>query len=153
MSPFVEVMAVPVASFVFVCVFVGVIVWLVLRSRQASLRMQAEFQKNLLDKFSSGQEFSAFLESKGGQKFLEESWMPRGRARQRVLPIIVLGVVFSTVGLGVLGLALFAQYHRGAISSAVVFLSLGVGFLISGFISNRLLKQRGESGESGSLHP
>lgn len=133
-------------------ILIGVIVWLGTRAQQARLHAQAEFQKNLLDKFGSGQEFAAFLESEGSQKFLEQLWSPQAGARQRLLKKISIGVIFSTLGLGLSALAFFAHDQRGLIVTGVIFLALGVGFLISAFISNRLLKQWGESAESGALH-
>ena len=44
--------------------------WIVMRKRQAATKAREEFNKQLLDKFSSGREFGDFLESKGGQEFL-----------------------------------------------------------------------------------
>lgn len=148
MGPFAAGIVVPVALFA----MVGVIVWLALRNKQVRLRTQAEFQKSLLDKFSSGQEFAGFLESEGGKKFLDQLWSPRASARRRLLAIIVLGVIFSTVGLGLLALGFFAHGQRGIMFPAVVFLALGVGFLISAVITNRLLKQWGEGAESRAVH-
>ena len=55
-------------------VAVVLIIWLLLRQRQARIQVRAEFHKQLLDKFSSGREFADFLESKGSQRFLKELW-------------------------------------------------------------------------------
>lgn len=147
MGPFAVAMVVPIATLV----FVGLIVWLALQGKQARLRTQAEFQKSLLDKFSSGQEFAGFLESSGGQKFLEQLWSPLASDRRQLLKNISIGVVFSALGLGLFALAFFVHGQRGIIIPAVVFLALGVGFLISAVITNRLLKQWGESAQSDSL--
>jgi uncharacterized membrane protein len=132
---------------------VAVIVWLAVRHKQARLRAQAEVQKHLLDKFGSGQEFAAFLETKGGQKFLDELSSPRPSVRERMVKSLSAGVILSALGVGCLALALFVRGQHGLIFPAVIVLALGAGFLIVAFISHRLSKQWGKSDESGAANP
>lgn len=140
---------VPIALFT----MVAVVVWLAVRGKQARIRAQAELQKHLLDKFASGQEFAAFLESKGGQKFLNELWSPRANARERMARSLSAGVILSALGVGCLVLAFFAGHQHGLIVPAVILLALGVGFLIVAYIANRLSKQWAENPQSGPVNP
>jgi hypothetical protein len=126
---------------------VVLIIWLVLRQRQARSQVRAEFHKQLLDKFSSGREFADFLESKGSQRFLEELWSQKMGPKEQVLRSMRNGIVLAMLGLGMLALS---WREKGLLVPAVLILALGVGFLISTAISHRLSKQWEQ--ESGSEH-
>src|ERR1700686_2282088 len=58
------------------------IVWLGTRQKKARLQMQAEFHKQLLDKFGSGREFADFLESPGSQRFIEGQWAKNAASKE-----------------------------------------------------------------------
>jgi hypothetical protein len=126
------------------------IVWLAHRNRQANIQAQAEFHKQLLDKFGSGQEFAAFLESKGSQRFLDELWSRGAGARERTLRSMCIGVVATTLGLGMLGLM---AMRKGFVVPAVILLAVGIGYLIVTFVSYRLSKQWGQIPDSGATNP
>jgi hypothetical protein len=111
------------------------IVWLGMRHKQARLRARAEFHKQLLDKFSSGKEFTEFLESKGSQRFLEELWSQGTQSRA---PSFRGGIVLTTLGLGLCGLS---WVKVNLLTPGVIILALGVGFLISSSISYHLSKK------------
>jgi hypothetical protein len=117
---------------------VVVIFWLLLRQRQIRIQARAEFQKQLLDKFSSGREFGDFLESKAGQQFLSELRSQGKGTKSRMLMAMQNGIVLAALGLGMLGLSLA---NRGFLVPAVLALALGAGFLISTAISNRLSRK------------
>ena len=97
------------------------IVWLKYRNKQAQIRVQAEFQKQLLEKFSSGREFAEFLESKGSQRFLDALSSPRPGRHDHVLKTMRIGVVATALGLGMVA---FNEERE----IAVVVVALGVGF-------------------------
>ncbi len=123
------------------------IIWLLLRQRQARTQVRAEFHKQLLDKFSSGREFADFLESKGSQRFLEELWSQKMGPKQQILRSMRNGIVLAVLGVGMLALS---WTTKGLRAPGVLILALGVGFLISTAISHRLSKQWEQ--ESGSEH-
>ena len=120
------------------------IVWLWYRHRQAKIRAQAEFHRQLLEKFGSGREFVDFLESKGSQRFLEEMWS-QGTGPHRALDTMRNGIIMSALGLGMLVLS---WWTRGMRVPGVIVLALGAGFLISAVISHRLAKRWGEKQET-----
>ena len=126
---------------------VVLIIWLLLRQRQARTQVRAEFHKQLLDKFSTGREFSEFLESKGSQRFLEELWSQKMGPKEQILRSMRNGIVLAVLGLGMLALS---WTTKGLLVPGVLILALGVGFLISTAISHRLSKQWEQ--ESGSEH-
>jgi hypothetical protein len=119
------------------------IVWLRMRNKQVLAKSRDEFNKQLLDKFGSGREFGEFLESKGGQEFLAGLRAPTKESKDRVLSSVRTGVVLTTLGLGLLGLAI--GRHPLAIPG-VILLALGVGYLLSAAISHRLLNQKAQDG-------
>ncbi|SRR6266849_3614181 len=119
-------------------VAVVVIIWLLLRQRQARTQVRAEFHKQLLDKFSSGREFADFLETKGSQRFLEELWSQKMGPKEQTLRCVRNGTILTVLGLGMLGLS---WIRHGFLIPAVLALALGVGYLISTAISHRLSKQ------------
>jgi hypothetical protein len=126
------------------------IFWLKYRQRAAQTQAQAEFHKQLLDKFGSGREFSEFLESKGSRQFLDAMWSQAPGRHGQVLATMRNGIVLSTLGLGMLGLS---RWTRGvADPQMTVFgglaLALGAGFLISAAISHRLSKRWEEKEET-----
>ena len=112
------------------------IVWLGTRQKQARLRIKAEFNKQLLDKFGSGREFAEFLESPGSQRFLEELWTKSADPKEGSLRN---GIVLTMLGLALAGLSLM---KRGLLIPGVIALARGVGYLISTAISYRLEKSR-----------
>jgi len=123
------------------------IFWLLMRHRQARMQARAEFHKQLLDKFSSGREFSDFLQTDGSQRFLEEIWSQKRGPREQILSSLRYGIVLAALGLGMLALTLKT---RGFIFPAVLTLALGVGFLISTAVARRLSKQW--DNDSGAEH-
>jgi hypothetical protein len=128
------------------------IVWLALRNGQARIRARSEFHKQLLDKFGSGQEFTAFLESKGSQRFLDELWSARRGSGDRMLRMLSIGVVLSSLGVGLTFLAIFLRGQRGLIVVAVILLALGVGYLIVALITHRLSKAWAQEPQSGGTN-
>ena len=136
----------PVGIFVPITLFAMVvaIVWLGMRQKQARLRIKAEFHKQLLDKFSTGREFADFLESDGSKRFLDELWSQRNDSRERPLRI---GILLTMLGLALTGLS---WMKHGLLFFGVILLALGIGYLISCAVSQRLFKQANPANQAGS---
>jgi hypothetical protein len=115
------------------------IVWLAYRNRQAKMHAQAEFHKQLLEKFGSGREFAEFLESKGSQRFLDAMWSQRSAGNDRILGTMRNGIVMTALGIGTLALSWATE--DGLRIPGVLVLALGAGFLISAAVSHRLSKR------------
>ncbi len=117
-------MLVPIAFFAMIVL----IVFVIARRRQAELRARAEFQKQILDKFSSGKEFAEFLGTEGSQRFLQSlSGHPWGWP-DHALRGMRGGITLAIVGLGFL---LLTALRRGFVVPGVLFLAIGAGLLLS----------------------
>jgi heme/copper-type cytochrome/quinol oxidase subunit 3 len=131
---------VPIAFFAMIIL----IVWLATRRRQAQIRAQAEVRKQLIEKFGSGQELAAFLESSGGRQFFGDM-QARAANRLRFLPG---GVITTMLGLAFLGLTVM---RRNFIIPGVLALAVGIGMLISAAIAHKLApKTSGQETDPGS---
>ena len=105
---------------------IGLIIWMQVRRSQARTKAQLELQKQLLDKFTSGREFGEFLESKGGQQFLENALRPSAPPLGSSVRSIRTGTFLAVFGLGLL---MLSWMRHGFLVAGAVLLVLGAGFL------------------------
>lgn len=125
---------IPIAFFA----MIALIVFVIARRRQAEIRARAEFQKQILDKFSSGKEFADFVGTEGSQRFLAAlSASPMG-ARYRILRTMRGGIIVTVLGIGFL---LLTALRHGFVVPGVLLLALGVGLLISAAASYHFSKK------------
>jgi hypothetical protein len=125
---------------------VGFAIWTIFSTirRYKTTKLQAGLQTKLLEKFGSGQEFLAYVQSDAGKRFLESLSMERGSPYGRIL-----GAAQASVTLILLALALL--FLRGRVAGAeegflvfgTIILSLGVGFGLSAALSYYLAKSFG----------
>jgi len=125
---------VPIALFAMVVL----IVFVIARRRQAELRARAEFQKQILDKFSSGKEFADFLGTEGSQRFLDSLSSHGLGSRERILRGMRGGITVALLGVGFL---LLTPVRHGFVVPGVLFLALGAGLLISAAASYHFSKK------------
>ncbi|MCY4183072.1 MAG: hypothetical protein OXF43_09355 [Gammaproteobacteria bacterium] len=112
------------------------IVWLILKFRQLRVEKQAEIQQQLLTKFESAGELSAFLDTDSGQQFMRQF---ESNPHRMVLAMLSLGIVFSFLGLGFL--ALTAASNTDFLYPGIILLVLGIGFATAAAVSRRLSAQ------------
>lgn len=117
---------------------VGVIIWMAFRSNQARMQARLDFHNQLLAKFSTGKEFSEFLDSEGGRRYLDELWAKHGQPKNHLLQTMGRGVMLSAIGAGFLVLTLAEE---GFFIPGVIILAVGVGYLISAVMSKRLTEK------------
>jgi hypothetical protein len=137
---------VPIALFAMIVL----IVYIASRRRQAEVQARAEFQKQILDKFSSGKEFAEFLGTEGSQRFLATLSAPAFSARYRVMRTLRGGIITAVLGFGFL---LLTGVRHGFIVPAVLLLALGVGLLISAAASYYLSRKLSGSGPATPGQP
>lgn len=130
---------VPIAFFAMIVLIIFVIV----QHRQAELRARAEFQKQVLDKFSSGREFAEFLGTEGSQRFLQSLSASSSGAHERILRTMRGGITLAVLGIGFL---LLSATRHVFLVPGVLILALGVGLLISAAASYQLLKKWSSAG-------
>src|SRR3989304_6177315 len=101
------------------------------------MRTRMEFHQQVLAKFTTGEQFANFLNTKGSQQLLEGLWGGRVNLKERLLKHIRLGAIFGVLGLGLAVLAIVSG-DDGYGFLAVLGLGLGIGFLISARVTYRL---------------
>jgi len=105
--------------------------------RRERLKVFTEFHTRLIDRMGSAREFADFLQTAGGQNFLDTLSIERGHPADRISRALQIGIVLSCVGLGLL----FAwnnvapEIEGGYAVLAAVVLALGIGFLLSSIAS------------------
>ena len=134
--------------------FVALLVWMGTRRKRAQIEAQAEIQKQLLAKFTTGQELASFLETPGGQKFLDQLSAAGQGAKGRLLSGLRTGIVLTVLGVAMLLLsAVRQQQQHGMLTPAVLLLAIGIGFLISAAVSYRLTRSDREHATRGPENP
>jgi hypothetical protein len=151
-----------VPTSIFLCCLLAFL-WLfrtVLENRRwnRSFKVHEDVHSKLIEKFASGQDFSAYMQSDAGRRLLE--WTPpvmdtasRGIPNPlgRILWSLQAGLVLLLVGLGLL--LLRGQMSASAAPPLLVFgtlgVTLGAGFTLSAVVSYGLSKHLGLIGGSG----
>jgi hypothetical protein len=129
---------------------IALIVFVAARRRQAEIRARAEFQKQILDKFSSGKEFADFLSTDASQKFFAMLSASTMGPRYRVLRTMRGGIVVTVLGFGFL---LLTGLRHGFVVLGVLLLALGVGLLISAAASYHFSKKWSSGGPATPGQP
>ena len=135
---------------------IGFVIWTIFSTirRYKTTKLQAELQTKLLEKFGSGQELLAYVQSDAGKRFLESLTMEQRTPYGRIL-----GAAQASVVLVLLAIALL--FLRGRVSGAeagflvfgTIILSLGLGFGLSAALSYYLSKSFGLLTESTEHRP
>ncbi len=108
------------------------IVWLRIQLRQVQIAKQGELQQQLLAKFQSGEELGAFLASESGEQFMRQF---ESNPHRMILGTLAGGVVFLFLGLGFLVLAV---WHGNFLYPGILTTSLGIGLMLAAWASRRL---------------
>ncbi len=124
---------------------IGWMMWMIARYWQKRTEAQAEFRRQMLDKFANGEEFIVFARTPEGQRLLHAKAPAGSDSSRLVLWAVRLGTGLTVTGLGALTLG-FILYRTGTddacylvVISALVTI-LGVGFLASAYVSHRLAR-------------
>lgn len=121
-----------------------VLLYLVFSGYQTKQRMSV--RRTVIEKFSSAQDFAAFLQSPGGQKFIADLSGSENPART-VMAAIERGIILVLLGGGVWWAGVKIQSMAEVASIGVLLLCVGIGILVSAGISYRLSKSWGLIGE------
>ena len=124
------------------CAFWGWIVWVILEWRK--MRHKSKLQEKIVDKFSTAQEFNDFLQSQEGNKFLNFLKFNGLAPRAKILSSLSKGIIFSLFGVSLIIVGqIFTEEMKYLNAFGIVIIALGVGFIISTFISYKLSKKWG----------
>ena len=127
----------------------GYVVWVTVTAwqRRQRLRMITEFNARLLDRLGSVKDFSEFLQTTAGARFLQDlasEPAPVGGPRERILRAAQVGTVLACLGVGLLVVSFFwsplaPQEGQNVFATlGAIALSLGIGFAVSAVASYRL---------------
>src|SRR5215470_5956339 len=86
-------------------------------------RQQADLQRALIEKFSSAQDFAAFLQTEAGQRFATELG-GSGSPLRNVVRAVQLGIVLSSLGAGFIVMG-------GASHTNSMLVIAGIGLLLN----------------------
>ena len=106
-----------------------------------------QFQTKLLDKIGSVGELGAFMNSAGGERFLEALKVESAGPEVRIIRATQSGTVLTMLGLSLFGYLLVRPLDPGAANEiamlATIFMAIGVGLLISARLSFGLSRRLG----------
>jgi hypothetical protein len=134
---------IPLGAFSMLAYIVHVLVeW---RRQTQRVKLLTEFQTKLLDRMGNGQDFAAFFQSSGGERFLETISLDRSNPYDRVLRSLQAGVVALCLGIGFTSLAHMVDVEGvvGFTIIGVIILSLGLGFMLSAAAAYSISKSAG----------
>jgi hypothetical protein len=127
---------------------IGFVVWVAFNAwqRRQQVKLLTDFNSRLLERIGSVKDFSEFLQTDGGAKFIDRvtAGGTPPDVRMTILRAVQTGLVLLSLGVGLLLLAwmLRARYPFGEFEvftiTGTIAVSLGVGFLLSGGASYRL---------------
>jgi hypothetical protein len=122
----------------------GFVVWVIATAlqRRQRLNLSADFNKQLLDRIGSVKDFSDFVQTEAGTKFMQRltTAEPSTSPQQRILSAVHIGIVLVSLGSGLLGLATLTTIaNRDEVTLiGTIALSLGIGFVLSSGVLYRL---------------
>ena len=129
----------------------ALIIWIIFSTirRYNTTKLQAGLQTKLIEKFGTGQDLLAYVQSEAGKRFLESLTMEQRTPYGRILGAAQASVILALVGLALLFLrGRVAGADEGFLVFGTIILSLGVGFGLAAALSYFLSKSLGLLGES-----
>jgi hypothetical protein len=124
----------------------GFVAWIIFSTirRYKTAKLQAGVQSKLLEKFGSGQELLAYVQSDAGKQFLDSLTMEQRTPYGRILGATQAGVILVLLGLALLFLrGRVPGAEEGLLVSGTLTFTLGVGFGLSAVLSYFLSKSFG----------
>lgn len=115
------------------------------RERRAQIDATTQLQTRMLDRFASAPEFIAFIRTEEGQRFLKQiSSEPSRPVIGKILGSATTGIVLSLLGIA---FVVLTAWERELIIPGLIILALGVGFLLSAWVSAKISRSWGLIGE------
>jgi hypothetical protein len=111
--------------------------------QRAHIRTQTNFHNKMIEKFSSAEDFTAFLQSDAGRSFFDNLTSEPSTPLNRILGSIQKGVILFLLGLGLVILGKSFNPEAGGnvmFVIGVISFMIGSGFLVSSAVSYRLAK-------------
>jgi hypothetical protein len=126
----------------FMFVFGGWLFWSILE--WLKMRHKSQLRNKILEKFTTVQEFNDFIQSEEGNKLLNFLSNNGPSPRQKILSSLSIGVIITFVGISLILIGqIFQEEMKYFLAIGFVLIALGLGFLVSTFISYTLSKKWG----------
>jgi len=124
--------------------FLGFIIWVAARAREANLRRRSEERTRLLERFSSSEELTAFLNSEAGARLLQAR-KGSDHPTRKIAAAVFAGVITLFVGLAFLVVVFQGWDPSGGrlIIPGTICVMVGFGILIAALISSWLFSRAG----------
>lgn len=123
-------------------VFIAWMIWII--QDWLKMRYKSQLQNKIMEKFTTVQEFNDFIQSEEGNKFLNFLSHSGPSPRQKILSSLSKGVIIIFGGTSLILIRLILpEEMKFFLAIGIVLIALGVGFLVSTFISYTLSKKWG----------
>lgn len=123
-------------------VFGAWLVWSIME--WLKMRHKGQLQNKILEKFTTVKEFNEFIQSNEGNKFLNFLSYNGPTPRQKILFSLSKGAIILFVGISLILIGqVFPDEMRYFLAAGIILIALGVGFLVSAFISYTLSRKWG----------
>lgn len=131
-----------------IIVFWGWVVWAILQWRK--MRHKSQLNHKIIDKFGTAQEFFDFVKTEGGDRLLQSVGLDGLGPKEKILSALTKGIVLTLLGISLIVISqLFAGEIKYLAILGIVVFTLGIGFLITTYVSYRLFVKWGLMDEEG----
>ena len=131
-----------IVAFPLMFAFMGWLIWTILEWFR--MRHKSQLQNKILEKFTTVKELNDFIQSEEGNRFLKLFSTNGSAPRQKILSSLSRGIIVSFIGVSLILVGqIFSIEMKYFLASGVVLIALGLGFLVSTFISYTLSKKWG----------
>ena len=126
--------------------FLGWIIWMVSRSRRERLQSEIELRTRVLDKFGSSEEFTGFMQTEAGRKFLQTGSLKAEKtSRNRVASSLSWGAILFLVGMAFY-LFGWVEGEQALVLPGSLFAAVGIGLALSAYFYHRLAPETPDNG-------
>jgi len=117
--------------------------WIAHRSKDAKIQARRDIQRDVLAKFSTGDELAKFIDSDGGRRLLNQLADEGEDPRQKILGGLYPALILSALGLGLWYVNYTEVNNARMLTAAVLVGALGAGFFAATALSYYLSKSWG----------
>jgi hypothetical protein len=125
--------------------FAGFITWVVVRKRESRMRQRSEERVRVLERFSSGQEMTEFLNSSAGSRYLELLGDRVSHPIKSLSVTVTAGIIsiFAGGAFQIISKTVTDADQMGFRIPGILGLVVGVGILVSAAVSAFLYRRAG----------